>query len=450
MATGSVPSISTILLILIPLNLVILADGVDAEPTAAKTPADSLPGEQGVADEAKVASVGGWPGWLGKHRDAHCDWLPKSLPSKANTVWRQGLAGPGLGGVAATTKYVVIGDRDLQDTADVYRCYSASDGEPIWSIARPTIGSFDYGNSPRTTPLINGNLVYVVGASGDLICLELATGVEVWSKNFQIDFGVLDERPWGACGSPLLREGKLLVNPGGPDASIVALSPDSGEELWRAPGGPASYGSLTSGKLGGVKQVVGHDKISLGGWHLRSGERLWTITPDVADDFNVPMPVVVGDRLLVSSENNGTRLYEFGKEGKINPTPVAANSDLAPDIGTPVVVGNQVFAVWNQAFCLDVTDGLVVKWTASDDAYASYASILAHDDRLLVVSGSGELILLDIGGPAYRVESRLRILEDRDSELYSHPAIVGTRLYLRGEDELVCVDLEDTPANHVP
>jgi hypothetical protein len=29
----------------------------------------------------------------------------------------------------------------------------------------------------------------------------------------------------------------------------------------------------------------------------------------------------------------------------------------------------------------------------------------------------------------------------RQAELLSHPALVGTRLYLRGEKELVCVEL---------
>ena len=76
-------------------------------------------------------------------------------------------------------------------------------------------------------------------------------------------------------------------------------------------------------------QVVGHDAESLAGWDAASGERLWRLVPALEDDFNVPTPVPAGGRLLVSSENNGTRLYAFDDQGKIVPEPIALNDELA-------------------------------------------------------------------------------------------------------------------------
>jgi len=44
-------------------------------------------------------------------------------------------------------------------------------------------GKLDYGNSPRATPLIDKGKVYLLGAFGDLHCVNLADGSVVWKKN---------------------------------------------------------------------------------------------------------------------------------------------------------------------------------------------------------------------------------------------------------------------------
>ena len=84
-------------------------------------------------------------------------------------------------------------------------------------------------------------------------------------------------------------------------------------------------------------QVIGHDAVSLGGWEPVTGKRLWTLLPEKPNDFNVPTPIALDDKLLVSTENNGTRLYEFDDNGLLKPKPVAVNRKLAPDTHTPIV-----------------------------------------------------------------------------------------------------------------
>ena len=130
-------------------------------------------------------------------------------------MWRQTLAGPGLGGIAATRNFVLFGDRDLDNRHDVFRCLDAATGLPLWQVQYPAEGKLDYGNTPRATPLVHGELVYLFGAFGDLHCVRLDSGEVVWRKNLRQQFGVSSKLVWGACSSPLLVDGRLIVNPGG-------------------------------------------------------------------------------------------------------------------------------------------------------------------------------------------------------------------------------------------
>jgi outer membrane protein assembly factor BamB len=329
----------------------------------------------------------------------------------------------------------------LNDTVDLYRCLRAADGKESWAYRTPTTGSLDYGNSPRATPLIHDGFAFLMGAFGDLACVEMATGKAKWLLNVRDEFDVTEERKWGTCDSPLVVAGKLIVHPGGKDAAVVALDPKTGKTVWKTPGKPAGYGSFVAADLGGSLQIVGHDVDGLGGWDVNTGKRLWAIKPERSGDFNVPTPIALGDKVLVSTENNGTRLYGFTSKGTIDPKPVASNRRLAPDTHTPVVVGNRVFGVSGRLWCLSLKDGLKAIYDHDRQAFSGYCAIVAADNRLLVIPKTGELILLDGLADEYTELGSLAPFGTEEKGMYSHPAFVGTRVYLRGSSSLVCLNL---------
>lgn len=335
---------------------------------------------------------------------------------------------------------MVVVDRDLADATDIFHCLRADTGDEVWTVRQIAPGRLDYGNSPRATPLIWENLVFLYGAFGHFHCVELATGKTVWRTDLRTQFGVNDKLVWGMASSPLIVDGKLILNPGGKDAALVAVEPRTGKVIWQTPGNPAAFASLVVGTFGGKQQLIGYDNVSLGGWDVATGKRLWTLVPEVAKDFNVPTPIVWQDKLIVTTENNGTRIYAFDSAGKIKPVPLAENLDLAPDTHTPVVCGNRLFGVWSQLYCLSLEDGLKELWTATDEAFFDYATILAIDERLLITSQAGELVLIDAQADELKVLSRLKLFE-RENGVYSHPALVGDKLYVRSSEELVCLPL---------
>ncbi|MGI9473540.1 MAG: PQQ-binding-like beta-propeller repeat protein [Rubripirellula sp.] len=359
-------------------------------------------------------------------------------------VWELPLVHAGLGGIAATQRYVIFGDRDADDFHDLFRCLDAETGKMIWEVRRLAVAALDYGNSPRATPMVSGDHVFCKGALGNLLCIRIDDGNVVWERNLRDDFPLSDELPWGYCGSPLLVDEKLIVAPGAPDASLVALDAMSGDVLWKSPGRPPSHGSLIVATLDGVRQIVGHDKTTLGGWDLESGERLWTITPPSDGDFNVPTPIVESDAdgrdvLLVATENNGVRSFRFEATAHAAERLVAGSPKLRTDMSTPVVVGSNLYCVKDFLYCLDAKD-LSEQWRMRDRAIGEYAAIFATADRLLVV-GKGELLLLNTGGEK-KILSRQRVF-DENQTLYSHPAIVGRRMYIRGEHKLRCLTFSD-------
>jgi outer membrane protein assembly factor BamB len=232
----------------------------------------------------------------------------------------------------------------------------------------------------------------------------------------------------------------VIVNPGAPEASVAALDAATGKTRWRTPGPPAAYSSFLLATLGGRDQIVGYDQHSLGGWDPRTGERLWQLRPEQEGDFNVPTPLVLDGRLVVATENNGTRMYEFDATGKIIPQPFGTAAMLAPNTATPVATCGRVFGTDRGIHCLDAARRLQPVWHLTDASLGDHASLLASKERVLIVTMTGELILLDARAEDCRILSRQRVFGE-DVEIYSHPAMAGNRLFLRGRNTLACLEL---------
>ena len=148
---------------------------------------------------------------------------------------------------------------------------------------------------------------------------------------------------------------------------------------------------------------------------------------------------MLNGNLLISTEQNGTRLFSFSESGTAIANPVAHNAQLTPDMSSPVVVGNHVFCVNKFLYCLDIENGLKEKWRLRDEALSDYGSIIASDEQLLVV-GDGELLLLSTSGDQ-TISARQRIFDTND-RLYSFPALVGNKLFVRGETRLKCIEFD--------
>lgn len=79
-------------------------------------------------------------------------------------------------------------------------------------------------------PVVADGVVYTFGAEGQLHAIDLATGKRIWSEDTMRRFGV-PKGFFGAAGSPLVENGRVMANVGGRQAGIVAFDAKTGKVL---------------------------------------------------------------------------------------------------------------------------------------------------------------------------------------------------------------------------
>src|SRR5262249_51524689 len=129
----------------------------------------------------------------------------------------------------------------------------------------------------RSTPTVDGDSIYALGSDGDLVCLETSSGKIRWQKNLRKEFAG-QPGEWAYAESPLVDGDTLIVTPGGPQATMVALNKKSGAVIWKSAvtgGDAAGYASAIVVEAGGRKQYVQLLSKGLVGIDAKTGEFLW-------------------------------------------------------------------------------------------------------------------------------------------------------------------------------
>jgi outer membrane protein assembly factor BamB len=173
-----------------------------------------------------------WPQWRGPLRNdiSTETGLLKQWPAGGPPLaWKATGCGVGYSSVAvARGRIFTMGDS--AGTSHV-RAFDERTGQPLWTS--PPLGKAA-GDPPgtRSTPTVDGDLVYALGQLGDWVCLEAATGKERWRKSLK-DLG--GSAPgWLYAESPLVDGDKVVCTPGGPRGAIVALDKKTGELIWQS------------------------------------------------------------------------------------------------------------------------------------------------------------------------------------------------------------------------
>jgi outer membrane protein assembly factor BamB len=296
---------------------------------------------------------------------------------------------------------------------------------------------------PRCTPVVDGDRVYAQSGLGELQCLSVADGQLRWRVNFRKDFGAAflgeDSRIPGAAehgytGSPLVVGGRLIACVGGTNgAGIVCFDKNNGNVLWKAQNDLAAYAAPIRATLAGVKQAVCFTVEGLIGLGLTDGKLLWRVPFRTSYGRHCATPVAAGDWIVAGSYKLGligVHLSASGQDWLANP--VWTNKAMAVNFSSPVLVGKYVYGLGStkNLFCVELETGKLA-WSKegyfTTPADAAHASFIAWDEKILVCTDGGQLVLIAAEPGACRELGRAQVCGLN----WCDPAYANGRLYIR-------------------
>lgn len=321
-------------------------------------------------------------------------------------------------------------------------CLEAATGQELWKARVDGHRSDGQGGGPRSTPTVGDKLVYAVGAKNVLVAADRRTGAEAWRVDFKTQFGGRVPT-WGTSGSPLIEGDKLIVEAGGSSGRALAmLDAGTGRAVWTSYSDEPSYSSPVVYDIGGVRQIVLATASGLVGAAVEDGEVLWTHTWKTRYDVNAATPIVLdGNKLFYSSGyGKGAVLLAIERYGgKFAPRVVWQSKVLENHFHSSIYKDGYLYG-FDNAFlkCVDARTG-EEKWSAR--GFQKGSMILA-DGHLIVLSERGVLALVEATPEAYREVAKHPMLEGR---CWTSPVLADGKLYLRNTTEMLALDFAAAP-----
>lgn len=396
-----------------------------------------------VAGAAHVALADDWPGYLGPGRNGRSEetGLLRAWPEGGPEVlWRVPIgAGYSSVAVAAGRAFTMFADAGDEWVAG----FDAASGSELWRARLGRLRRDPEGSGPRATPFVDGGRVYAMGASAQLLCADAATGEELWSVDLKSEMGAKVPN-WGVASSPIV-EGDLLIvlGGGGKKRAFLALDKLSGELVWSSGAAMAAYSSPIVETIAGVRQAVFFTADGLVGVAAEDGRELWKAPWRTSYDVNAATPVFVPSSgiFISSGYDTGAMLVQVVREeGGFQAYSLWRNRVLRNHYNTSVRVAGHLYGFDESIFkCVDVLTGEEV-WRGRA---GSKGSLVYADGHLIVLSGDGELSLVEATPEAFEPKARFRLVRDRT---WAMPALSDGVLYVRTWNELIALRVGAGPA----
>lgn len=398
-----------------------------------------LPARQAGSSSGSSATVPEWSQWRGANRDgvsAETGLLPQWPTGGPRLIWRASGAGEGYSSFSASGgRLYTLGARG---NVEYVVALDVATGKKVWETANGRRFRNDRGDGPRSTPTVDGNRLYVFGGSGDLTCLEAATGARMWSVNVVQRLGGSNPY-WGYSESPLVIGDRLLVNVGGRGASIVAFDKQEGRVLWRNHDDQAGYSSPMPVRTGNLLQAVFFTGRRVMAVDPRDGRLLWSYNRVANGTANIATPIVRGSRVFVSSDYGaGAALLDVqpaGAGGSVSE--LYFTRDMRNHHASSVLVGETLYGFSSSILTALSFETGDVAWR---NRSVGKGSIIYADQRLYLYSENGVVGLADASVSAYQERGRFQI-QATGRPTWSHPIITNGRLVIRDQDTVYAFDI---------
>lgn len=356
-------------------------------------------------------------------------------------MWLNRDAGLGYAGIA------VVGERlftlGARGDKEYVLALDTRDGRELWSARVGELYKNAWGDGPRSTPTVSRDLVYAMGAHGDLVCLKAEDGTEVWRQSMIQLGGELQS--WGYTESVLVDGDRLFCTPGGKQGAIAALDRLTGKILWQSKDfqEPAQYASPIVVDHAGQRQVIQLTMQSMVGLRVSDGKLLWR-TDFPGRVAVIPTPIYRDGQVYVTAGYSaGSKAVRLSATQQV--ATVYENKVMKNHHGGVILVGQHLYGHSDGAgwICQDFRTGREI-W--SERNKLGKGAIACADGQLYLLSEEGDVVLIDASPTGWKEHGRFR-LEPQTTQrspqgrIWVHPVISHGRMYLRDQELLFSFDV---------
>ena len=391
----------------------------------------------------------GWHQWGGPDRNFHAKSTGLAIAWPAggpNKLWSRAL-GEGYSSIVADPDALYTMYR--VDDDEIVVSLEAATGTTRWEhrYEAPLLEHMNYGiwlrrggAGPYSTPLLLGDVVYAVGATGKFHALDLKTGDVLWYHNLDEKFEMRGYS--GYASSPIVYDGNIILPVGGRGKAVVAFDPASGAVVWKNQDFRLAPASPILIDVDGQDQLVVFTPEDVVGLDPKNGDLLWSHPHKTEYGLNISTPVWgEGGLLFISSAyNGGSRVIRLTRaNGETTVEKLWSTNRLRLHFGNAIRIGNLILGTsgdFGPAFfiAVDVETG--------EEAWRERSfgrSQMVHaEGKLVIVDEGGDVAIASAGPNGLEVHARTELLTEN---AWTAPTLVGTHLYVRDRKNIVAVDL---------
>ena len=355
--------------------------------------------------------------------------------------------GKGYSSVVATDQYLFA--TGMIDTLDYISCITP-EGKIKWKVpyGRSWTQSFP---ETRGSATVEGDRVYVISGTGQLVCLNVADGAILWKVNVDKEYKS-EWHIWGVSESPLIVDDKVICSPGGKETSIVAFDKMTGKLIWKSEsvGGPRCYISPIIYEYKQFRYILAATGTNLIALEPATGKVVWTFKYWDGAKWDQPgliwanTPVVKGADIFISmGYDYRDVMLTMSEDGK---SVSEKWSNMVLDNhhhGLIELDGNIYGSNWisnskGKWVCMD--------WNTGETKYETdwlTKGELVYADGLFYIleEKSGTMALVKPNPQSFEVISSFK-LEGGSGPFWSHPFIANGKLYLRHGDVLFVYNIK--------
>jgi outer membrane protein assembly factor BamB len=395
-----------------------------------------------------------WAQWRGPMRNGHVprgESIPQNLPADPKPLWKFNI---GNGFASPLISRGIVFYFDNQNEKEVLHAVEAITGKESWrAVIDDTFKDSQGPSGPRCTPLIDDDRAYAQSCKGEFQCLDAKNGKLIWRMNFTNDFKAIfiGEKGQAAGGSrhgntanPVIDGEHIIVAAGGTDGnSILCFEKRTGKLVWKSQSDQTAYSAPILATIGGTKQVIVFTSVALIGLNPANGDLLWRVPLATSLGRNVTTPVVFEDMVSVGSFTLGLVGVKVTKNAeRFAAQSVWTNKAAAMNFSSPVMIGEKIYGLGpsKNLVCVDMHDGRTL-WSRegyfNSSADKAYASFIVMNDKLLVLTDAGQLVLLNVSGAEPKEISQTQVC----GKNWCNPAYANGILYLRDAKDLLAIDI---------